>query len=405
MKHMSIKKLGSIIAMGFLMIAVPMLLSANVGAASGVAINDKNFPDKQFQKYIKENYDKNKDGSLSAAEINKVKEITPGTVEIADFTGLKFFPKLEVFMSYYDGVTEIDVSHNPELKDLRVTSRLLDSIDVSYNPKLTKFTVNYMRISNITILPGLDVKAQADYQTIESVRSTNEDIFEAKDDTGRDFFGRECHIVRLKTKKAGNAKIVIKDIYGGQGEVNVKVIYKDVKNRSDFWYEPTYYLSDKDVVKGYDKQTLFKPANNCTRAQMVTFLWRLAGSPSPKAKKTDFKDVKSSDYFFKAVVWAVEQGITTGVSKEKFDPQGVCSRAQTVTFLWRMAGKPEPRARSCKFTDINSKDYFYKATIWASEKKIVAGYSDGTFKPKDKCLRRQMVTFLYKYDKFVNGKG
>ncbi len=402
---MSIKKLGSIIAMGVLMIAAPLLLSANVGAASGVAINDKNFPDKQFQKYIKENYDKNKDGSLSASEINDVKEIAPGTVEIADFTGLKFFPKLEVFISYYDGVSEIDVSHNPELKDLRVTSRLLDSIDVSCNPKLTKFTVNYMRISDITVLPGLDLKAQADYQTIKSVRSTNEDIFEAKDDTDRDFFGRECHIVCLKTKKAGNAKIVIKDIYGGEGEVNVRVIYKDVKNRSDFWYEPTYYLSDKDVVKGYDKQTLFKPANDCTRAQMVTFLWRLAGSPSPKAKKTDFKDVNSSDYFYKAVIWAVEQGITTGVSKDKFDPQGVCTRAQTVTFLWRMAGKPEPASKKCKFSDVKSKDYFYIATIWASEKKIVAGYSDGTFQPKGKCLRRQMVTFLYKYDKNVNGKG
>ncbi len=402
---MSIKKLGSIIAMGVLMIAAPMLLSANVGAASGVAINDKNFPDKQFQKYIKENYDKNKDGSLSASEINDVKEIAPGTVEIADFTGLKFFPKLEVFISYYDGVSEIDVSHNPELKDLRVTSRLLDSIDVSCNPKLTKFTVNYMRISNITILPGLDLKAQADYRTIKSVKSTDDDIFEAKDDTDWSMFGNECHIVCLKTKKAGNAKIVIKDIYGGEGEVNVRVIYKDVKNRSDFWYEPTYYLSDKDVVKGYNKQTLFKPANDCTRAQMVTFLWRLAGSPSPKAKKTDFKDVNSSDYFFKAVIWAVEQGITTGVSKDKFDPQGVCTRAQTVTFLWRMAGKPESASKKCKFSDVKSKDYFYIATIWASEKKIVAGYSDGTFQPKGKCLRRQMVTFLYKYDKNVNGKG
>ncbi|MBO4578679.1 MAG: S-layer homology domain-containing protein, partial [Clostridiales bacterium] len=78
---------------------------------------------------------------------------------------------------------------------------------------------------------------------------------------------------------------------------------------------------------------------------------------------------------------------------------------QTVTFLWRMAGKPAPKSNKSKFSDIKEKDYFYKATIWASEKKIVAGYSDGTFKPQGKCLRRQMVTFLYKYDKQVNGKG
>ena len=138
---------------------------------------------------------------------------------------------------------------------------------------------------------------------------------------------------------------------------------------------------------------------------MVTFLWRLNGCPKPKAKTTTFKDVKKGTYYYDAVLWAVEKGITTGVSKTKFDPDGVCTRAQTVTFLWRMANKPKASSTKNKFKDINKSDYFYNAVLWASGKKIVEGYANDTFRPQNKCTRKQMVTFLYKYDKYVNGKG
>ncbi|MBP5655368.1 MAG: S-layer homology domain-containing protein [Clostridiales bacterium] len=205
-------------------------------------------------------------------------------------------------------------------------------------------------------------------------------------------------------KQAGVATVSYK-ADGKTKKFEVQVLYKDVTKTSDFWFEPTNALTALGVVKGYDNQTKFKPGNDCTRAQMVTFLWRLAGQPAPKSSSTKFTDIKKSDYFYKPVLWAVEQGITTGISKTKFGPQGVCTRAQTVTFLWRMAGKPDPTKSKNPFKDVKEKDYFYTATIWVSEKKIVAGYSDGTFKPQGKCLRRQMVTFLYKYDKFVNGKG
>ena len=209
---------------------------------------------------------------------------------------------------------------------------------------------------------------------------------------------------KVSAKMAGSVSITV--TLGKKKFIQpVTVLYKDVTNTKDFWYAPTNYLTAKNVVKGYDKQTNFKPANDCTRAQMVTFLWRLAGTPAPKSTTTNFKDIKSTDYFYKPVLWAVEKGITTGVSKTKFNPQGVCTRAQTVTFLWRMAKKPDPKSTTNKFKDVKKTDYFYKATLWASEKKILAGYSDGTFKPQGKCLRRQMVTFLYKYDKYVNGKG
>ena len=209
---------------------------------------------------------------------------------------------------------------------------------------------------------------------------------------------------KITAKKAGTVCVTV-TADGALKECIVTVLYKDVTNSKDFWFKPTNYLTAAGVVKGYDKQTKFKPANECTRAQMVTFLYRLAGAYFNGSGHTEFTDVKSTDYFCDAVYWALNNGITTGVSKTKFDPQRVCTRAQTVTFLWRMADKPEPDAKTCKFSDVKEKDYFYKPVIWASEKKIVAGYKDGTFKPQGKCLRRQMVTFLYKYDKYINGKG
>ena len=207
--------------------------------------------------------------------------------------------------------------------------------------------------------------------------------------------------------KAGYSTITVK---GGGKEYKIKVrsLYKDVSDSSKFWFEPTYALTDKGVVKGYDNQTKFKPANKCTRAQMVTFIWRLAGSPEPKTKECKFSDVKKNDYFYKACIWGNENHIVEGYKDGTFGPQTVCARRHAVTFLWRLAGKPEPNIDKIKFTDvfkdIDEEDYFYKACLWASEKKIVAGYSDNTFRPNDDCLRRQMVTFLYKFDKYVGVK-
>jgi hypothetical protein len=209
---------------------------------------------------------------------------------------------------------------------------------------------------------------------------------------------------KITGKQAGKVTITA-TVSGKSAKCTVTVLYKDVINSKDFWYAPTNYLTAKGVVKGYANQTEFRPANVCSRAQMVTFLYRLQGEPKTKATTCNFTDVKSKDYFYKPVIWAVENGITTGVSAKKFNPQGACTRAQTVTFLWRMAGKPEPGKGAKTFSDVKKTDYFYKATLWASGKKILAGYDDGTFRPQGKCLRRQMVTFLYKYDKYVNGKG
>ena len=209
---------------------------------------------------------------------------------------------------------------------------------------------------------------------------------------------------KVTAKMAGEVTITA-TAAGKSASCKVTVLYKDVTNSKDFWYAPTNYLTAKGVVKGYDKQTKFKPANMCTRAQMVTFIWRLMGEPAPKAKTCKFKDVKKTDYFYKACIWGNEKKIVEGYKDGTFGPQIVCARRHAVTFLWRLAGKPAPKTTKNPFKDVKKSDYFYKATLWASEKKILAGYSDGTFKPNGDCLRRQMVTFLYKYDKYINNKG
>ncbi|MBO4579484.1 MAG: S-layer homology domain-containing protein [Clostridiales bacterium] len=209
---------------------------------------------------------------------------------------------------------------------------------------------------------------------------------------------------KVTTKMAGTVTITA-TAAGKSATATVTALYKDVTNTKDFWYAPTNYLTGKGVVKGYANQTEFRPANNCTRAQMVTFIWRLQGEPKPKAASCKFSDVKKSDYFYKACIWGNENHIVEGYKDGTFGPQIVCARKHAVTFLWRLANKPSPKSKDNKFKDVKKSDYFYQATLWASEKGILAGYSDGTFRPDGDCLRRQMVTFLYKYDKFVNGKG
>ena len=206
---------------------------------------------------------------------------------------------------------------------------------------------------------------------------------------------------KVSGKQAGKTTVTA-TYYGDSVVCTVQVLYKDVTKSEDFWYEPTYVLTNQGVVKGYDNQTKFKHGNKCTMAQMVTFICRLMGEPAPKSKTCKFKDVKKSDYFYNACIWGSEKKIVEGYKDGTFGPQIVCARKHAVTFLWRLAGKPKPYNTKNKFKDVKKSDYFYDATIWASERDILAGYSDGTFRPDGDCLRRQMVTFLYKYNKNKN---
>ncbi|MBQ6946594.1 MAG: family 78 glycoside hydrolase catalytic domain, partial [Clostridia bacterium] len=171
------------------------------------------------------------------------------------------------------------------------------------------------------------------------------------------------------------------------------VSFTDVK-KSDFFYTPVQWAVANGVTSGTSKTT-FSPSDACTRAQAVTFLWRAAGSPAPKSSKNPFTDVKKSDYFYKAVLWAVENDITAGTSKTAFSPEESCTRGQIVSFLWRAQGSEKVSATN-PFTDVKKKDYYYYAVLWAVKNNVTAGATKTTFAPNDVCTRGQIVTFLYR---------
>ena len=173
--------------------------------------------------------------------------------------------------------------------------------------------------------------------------------------------------------------------------------FDDVKDASAFFYEPVYwaYGHSPQITTG-TSATLFSPDKTCTRAQVVTFLWRANGQPEPTSSVNPFTDVKPDSYYYKAVLWAVERGITNGVSATAFGPDRGCTRGQVVTFQWRANGQPEPKTGTNPFTDVKFDAYYYKPVLWAVEQGITNGTSPDKFSPDKTCTRGQIVTFLYR---------
>ena len=164
--------------------------------------------------------------------------------------------------------------------------------------------------------------------------------------------------------------------------------------RMDDWFVyPTGWAAERKITTG-TAPGIFTPEGSCTRAQMVTFLWRLMGSPEAKAQSV-FKDVDAKGYYAEAVDWATETGITKGVSKTHFAPNAAITRGQAVTFLWRLALEPKPGAAS-PFTDVPIQRYDADAVVWAYEQGVTKGVSATRFKPDDACTRAQIVTFLFR---------
>ena len=211
------------------------------------------------------------------------------------------------------------------------------------------------------------------------------------------------------TDKSGN-KIELIDKGNGKysfkmpaSKVYVKATFmKDstVKNHfvdvfaSDYYFDAVLWAAEKGITSGTDA-VHFSPNLICTRAQTVTFLWRLAGSPKPKSSEMSFRDVASGAYYYDAVLWAVENRITMGTSDTTFSPNSECTRSQIVTFLWR--SQKSPAAGSVNpFTDVAAEAYYYDAVLWAVKEKVTSGTSATTFSPNADCTRAQIVTFLYR---------
>ena len=175
--------------------------------------------------------------------------------------------------------------------------------------------------------------------------------------------------------------------------------FVDVKDDA-YYNEAVQWAVNHDpaITDGVDA-THFAPTADCTRAQAVTFLWRSAGCPTPTTKTCAFTDVKEGAYYYEAVLWAVEKGITDGTSATTFSPNEKVTRAQVVTFLYRMEGQPKVENTTCAFTDVDTNAYYYNAVLWAVANGITDGMDETHFAPTAVCNRAQIVTFIFRYDK------
>ena len=210
------------------------------------------------------------------------------------------------------------------------------------------------------------------------------------------------------TDKNGN-ELTLKDKGNGKytftmpaGKVEVKATFMednsmlnffyDVPNNA-YFYEAVKWAVENGITTGVGND-LFAPEQPCTRAQIVTFLWRAAGSPEPKGAASGMTDVVSGSYYEKAVAWAIENGITTGTGDDKFSPDATCTRAQSVTFLFRAIGKLVDS--KAEFSDVLTDSYYANAVAWAVENGVTNGIGDGLFGPDNSCTRAQIVTFLFR---------
>ena len=163
-----------------------------------------------------------------------------------------------------------------------------------------------------------------------------------------------------------------------------------------FYIDPVLWAVEKGITTGTGDGSTFSPNGELQRAQFVTMLWRAAGSPEPTSTTNPFTDVPEDAFYYKAVLWAVEKGITNGLTADTFGPFALCNRAQVVTFLYRAMGEPEVTATEHPFTDVAEDQFYFKAMLWAVGNGITNGLTTTTFGPTAICNRAQVVTFLYR---------
>jgi hypothetical protein len=208
------------------------------------------------------------------------------------------------------------------------------------------------------------------------------------------FVDDDGSMTRMPGASFANGKVAYKtnhfSLYAIEEE---KMPFTDV-NVNGYYADAVLWALDKSVTGGKTAAT-FAPAAACTRAQAVTFLWRAMGSPAPTATVNPFTDVSADAYYYKAILWALEKGVTGGTSATAFSPDAVCSRGQIVTFQYRAAGSPAVTGKSA-FTDVPAGAYFADAVNWAVAQGVTSGMNGTAFAPKDHCTRGQIVTFLFR---------
>ena len=321
--------------------------------------------------------------------------------------------KVDYYVNVVIYVVKEDITYTVGIDDtVQLTARdfvnFLQDARTSYRKAeldYVKFDVSGKNVSSYAY--GGLYRSYSSYSTGKLADSTDKFYYEPSR-TQYDLADVAYHTTRWA--EAGKTVYIPFTVYGTKNEeasgtmaitIAQTMNFIDVK-ASDFFYEPVKWAVNNKITNG-TSSTTFSPYKNCNRAEIVTFLWRAAGSPEPTVTRNPFTDVNSvrDASYYKAILWASQKGITAGTNATTFSPYQECTRSQIVTFLYRYAGKPSGYY-SNPFKDVSSVNEasYYNAILWAVGKGITQGTSTTTFSPYASCTRGEAVTFLYRY---VNG--
>ena len=332
---------------------------------------------------------------------------------------------------HYNQLTALDVSKNTALSSLECYGNDLTSLDVSKNTALSLLHCSFNRLTELVISQNTALYSLhcSDNQltTLDVTKCTNLialycnenqltalDVSKNQNLSYLSCYGNALTVLDVSAvpkllDALENGSKAVNNVEGfveyssdqgciwmdlGQKTIPASNPFLDV-TADDFYYNAVLWAYGNDITSGTSK-TKFSPAKTCTREQVVTFLWRAKGCPEPNSTNNPFKDVPADAYYTKAVLWAVENGITNGKSRTKFGVGDPCTREQVVTFLWRAEGKPGHETAENPFKDVSETSYSYDAILWAVENGITKGTSKTKFSPTNTCTRGEVVTFLYR---------
>jgi len=296
--------------------------------------------------------------------------------------------------------SNLPVKNKSEINEIKFSIRLYDNryndiVEINNLVINPKTTVTGLRLNKEILLLNVGDTGILD-ATIAPSTLVNKTITWKSENPGVAKVDSKGNVTAINH---GETKIIAETVYGKTAKCMVRVNFADVASTSQYYYKPVYWAAENKITTG--SNGLFAPHSSCTREHAITFLWRMAGSPQPKSMVSKFKDIQNKNsYSYKAIMWGTEKGIITG-SGGVFAPNNTCTREQIVTMLWRLAGKPVPKSTGSKFKDVQNKNsYSYNAILWASEKGITTG-ANGEFKPAKTCTRAEIVTFIYRYKNTV----
>ena len=253
-------------------------------------------------------------------------------------------------------------------------------------------TVDRVTGGTVRVNPG-----RADKGDTVTITVTPKAGYELDELTVTDSKGSELNVRSAGSNKytfeMPGSRVTVSASFARTGESGSDMPFTDV-SAGAYYFDAVRWAAEEGITSGVTGTT-FAPGRSCTRAQIITFLWRANGSPRAENTKNPFTDVSADVYYYDAVLWAVEEGITSGVTGTTFAPDASCTRAQAAVMLWRAEGSPAVSGAN-PFRDVADDDYYADAVVWAVKNGVTQGTTAATFEPGEACTRAQIVTFLYR---------